>query len=92
MARSPSNYRVPTRRAASIVRADPKKLGTSKDGRWATGRNVKVAMPEGRFDIVEAWTLKERMPDGSVNVVASGVSREDAEAFVGVGLGFLGGR
>jgi uncharacterized protein (DUF1800 family) len=83
--RTPMNYRVSIRRGANMVNANPQRMGTPSKvpgARWATGRNVKCSVGFGRFDIAESWTLKMRMEDGSVRVVAQHLNRETAAAFV----------
>lgn len=81
----PLPYRVPTLRSANCIEANPQHIGTPKDARWATGRNVKRSLPDRRWDAVEVWTLKQRGPDGSVVVVATGRDVTEAERFVKTG-------
>lgn len=67
------------------MQTNPQRIGEVSavpGARWATGRNVKLSMPDRRWGVVEVWTLKERSPDGSVRVHATNRSREAAEAFV----------
>jgi hypothetical protein len=78
----PANYSVKTTRGQTSVKANHQRIGSASDRRWATGRNVKVALPDHMFGIAEVWTLKERGSDGKVRVVDQNVTREDAEAFV----------
>ena len=75
-------YRVRTLRGANMVEAHPQKMGSTSDKRWATGRYVKRSLPDRRWEAVMAWTLKMRMEDGSVRVVAFGRSEEEAAEFV----------
>jgi hypothetical protein len=57
----------------------------SEDGtRRATGRNRKMRLGGGYFDIVRSWVLKERDADGKLHTVSSDASLEAAEAFLGV--------
>lgn len=79
---SPS-YR--TLRSANCIAANPVGIGSPKDARWATGRNVKRSLPDRRWDAVQVWTLKQRGPDGSVVVVATGRDVKEAERFVKTG-------
>ena len=77
-------YKVSIPRGASSVSQDGagKRL-VSKDGlRWAISRNQKRQLPDRCFDVVECWTLKERV-DGKVKIVAIQQSEEEARKFVG---------
>jgi len=78
-------YRVPHLRGANNIAANPQHIGSPKDARWATGRYVKRSLPNRRYDGVEVWALKARAADGSVTIVATGRSREEAEQFVATG-------
>ena len=81
--KNPSNYSVSTVRGANMVRANAQRIGSSRDQRWATGRNVKIELSEaGTYGVAEVWTLKERDSRGKVRTVATHMPREDAEAFV----------
>ncbi len=79
-----SNYTAKSLRSANVVFADPQKIGTTKDRRWATGRNVKGDSPRGRgyYDIFEVWTLKSRLSNGRILVCDTGATREQAERWV----------
>lgn len=74
-----------TSRGANMVSADPQQIGTPKDERWATGRNVKKALADHCWEAVEVWTLKRRDANGKVVVVDTHCSRERAEAWVATG-------
>lgn len=76
------NYKVGIRRGANAVMAMPESMGSPQDKRWATGRNVKRSLPGRRYDVVQVWTLKERMEDGTVRVAATHRSREAAAEWV----------
>jgi hypothetical protein len=81
------NWRIGTNRGPNHVNANPQRIGTPKDARWATGRNVKGDRTRGpygvTYEIVEVWTLKRRdLVTGKVLVVEDGRSREYAEAWV----------
>jgi hypothetical protein len=82
MSRSSLRYRVSTGRSKNLVNANPQKMGSPTDKRWATGRNVKLSLPDHRYDVVQVWTCKERDENGKVVVRWQSVSREKAEAFV----------
>lgn len=82
---TPTNYRTPTRRGGNLVKAQSRRLGEPSNvvgARWATGRNVKLTLPNRRWGVVEVWTLKQRGEDGKVVTVAHHVGREVAEAFI----------
>lgn len=90
---APMNYRVPRSRGANAVTANPQAMGTKADARWATGRNVKRQLPDRKYDVVVAWTLKRRTADGKVETVRAGVTKEAAEEFIrgeGTFAGLLG--
>lgn len=81
----PMNYRVTTRRGGNLVVTNAQQIGSPRDARWATGRNVKQSLPGRRWQPVEVWTLKRRGADGKVEIVARGRGRVDAEHFVRTG-------
>lgn len=82
---APSNYRVPHARGGNVVVAKPQAIGSKADPRWATGRNVKMSLPDHKYKVVEVWTLKQRGADGKVEVVATNVGRDTAEHFIRTG-------
>ena len=79
------SIRTPHNRSGNAVNPMPVKMGSTKDKRWATGRNVKFSLPDHRYGVVQVWTLKERLEDGTVRVVATHRSLEAAEAWVKFG-------
>lgn len=81
-----STIKVTTSRAKSCVTQEGAgKRITSKDGlRWAISRNAKRSLPDRCWDVVEAWTLRERR-DGRAVIVASGMSEQFARAFIAGG-------
>lgn len=81
-----SNIKTTILRAPSSVaslRADEKKRLVSADGlRWATNRNMKRPLPDRRYDIVEAWTLRERV-NGKAVIHSTGMTEEAALKWIG---------
>lgn len=77
-----ANYRTSSPRSANAINANPQRLESEDGTRWATGRNVKRALPGGRYDGVEVWALKDRDENGKARTVATHRSREAAEAWV----------
>lgn len=75
-------YRVTTARGKNQVNANPQRMGAPTDARWATGRNVKLSLPNHRYTVVESWTCKRRDENGKVVVVRQSVTREAAERFM----------
>lgn len=77
------NYTTKTMRGPNSVVADAETLA-SKDGlRRASGKNVKRALPDRRFDIVRIWTLKERV-NGAWVVKRNYATTAEAQEWVGV--------
>jgi len=75
------NWRKGQLRSQNAIEAHPQRLVSANGSRWATGRNVKRSLGDGRYDAVEVWTLKVRV-DGKAVTVESHVSREAAEAWI----------
>lgn len=85
MARTSMNHRVSFPRSANSIDANAQRIGTPSTvvgARWATGRYVKRALANHRYDAVEVWTLKMRGADGRIHVVAEHRSRAAAESWV----------
>jgi hypothetical protein len=81
-------YKTTSLRGASSVSQDGagKRL-TSQDGtRWAISRNQKRALANHKFDVVECWTLKQRV-NGKVETVAIQRCESDARVFCGLSEG-----
>lgn len=77
-----SNVKVSTLRAQSNVCPKAIERIESADGmRWATSRAYKVSTGFGRYDIVVAWTLKQRV-NGKIVTVSMHRSKDAADAFV----------
>jgi hypothetical protein len=54
----------------------------SPDGlKWATSKNMKRSLGDKRFDVVEVWTLKQRI-DGKVVAIEVNVSADRAMCHV----------
>lgn len=81
----PMNYRVSHSRGANAVVANPVAMGTKNDVRWATGKNVKCSLGNGRFAVVVAWTCRTRDENGKVVTVCFGVTEECAKKYVETG-------
>jgi hypothetical protein len=77
-----SNVKVSTLRANSSVSPETIDRIVSADGtRWATSRSYKVSTGFGRYDIIVAWTLKQRV-NGKIVTVSLHRSEAAAAAFV----------
>ena len=76
-------YKTSTLRGASSVSQDgAKKRLVSTDGqRWAISANRKRSLANHRFDVVEVWTLKQRV-DGKAVTIDSNVDEVRAKQFV----------
>jgi len=74
--------KIPTRRASSAVADHSSEIMISEDGtRRAFGRNVKVQRPNRRYDIVQAWRIRE-LVDGTWTTRATGLDKSNAEKFI----------
>jgi hypothetical protein len=76
-------HKVNTLKGASSISQDGagKRL-VSEDGlRWAISRNQKRQLGDHRFDVVECWTLKQRV-HGKAVIFAIQQSEEAAREFV----------
>jgi hypothetical protein len=80
------NWRKGGRRGANMISANPQRIGTPKDARWATGRNVKGEAGGGYYKAVEVWACKTRDESGAVWTVADYCDRAQAEAWVNTGV------
>jgi hypothetical protein len=65
----------------NLIEAHPQRLESADGTRWALGRNVKLSLPDHRYDAVEVWTLRHRV-DGKVVTVGIHRGKADAEAWV----------
>jgi len=68
-------------RGDNLIAANPERLESADKCRWATGRNVKRSLGDGRYDGVQIWTLRDRHL-GKARVVDTYRSREDAVKWV----------
>jgi hypothetical protein len=76
------NIRTPSLRAPNAVAKHTSKRKVSADGtRWAIGRSQKRHLANHTWDIVECWTLKQRVR-GRVSTISTHQSEEAAIAFV----------
>jgi hypothetical protein len=76
-------HKVNTLKGASSISQDGagKRL-ISEDGlRWVISRNQKRQLGDHRFDVVECWTLKQRV-NGKAVIFAIQQSEEAAREFV----------
>lgn len=81
---SGSRIRVPRTRGANQVAKHESERKVSADGnRTAIGRYVKCSVGNRRFEIVKAWTLRERGADGKLAIVRTGASESCACEWVG---------
>jgi hypothetical protein len=78
------NWRAGTNRGPNLIEAHPQRLESADGTRWALGRNVKVALPDHRYEGVEVWTLKHRV-DGKAVTVETHRDRDEAETWVKTG-------
>ena len=80
-------------RGVNQIVADPQRLESADGKRWATGRNVKRALPDHCFDGVEVWTLKYRDEDTKKVVVFDSLrDRTTAQAWVNGTLEYRGAK
>ena len=72
--------KVTSLRAKSSVSQDGalRRLVSPSGTKWATSRNMKRSLGDKRFDVVEVWTLKQRV-DGKIVIVGVNVSEQTAE-------------
>jgi hypothetical protein len=78
-------YKTSSLRGPSSVTQDgAKRRLVSADGlRWAISANRKRSLPNHRFDIVEVWTLKERV-NGKAVTAEVNQGEEQARKFCGL--------
>lgn len=76
-------YKIPGVKSQSAVSQDGagKRLQSTDGTRWAVSANRKRSLGNKRFDIVEAWTLRQRI-DGKSIVVHRGVDEQYAARWV----------
>lgn len=76
-------YKIATPRAASAVSQDGagKRMESTDGTRWAVSANRKRALGNRMFDVVEVWTLRQRI-DGKAVVIHRCVDQQYAARWI----------